>query len=265
MDEVYITGSRGFLGSNLVKRLDDSVAAFYAIPHERIQETEIGKFDKFFFLSAYGNLHHQQDDNEIVKANISDLIHVLKQIDWKAGFKSFVYVSTSSVRLKRQTMYSRTKRSAEEILLAYAEKYNAPIAIVRPYSVTGVGEQSEHLIPKLIRSCLYGEKIDFVKRPVHDFIDVQDVIDGILNLSSHKAKGFFELGTGRGYTNQQVLEIVEKVTGKKANINVIDSMRDYDNEDWICGNYMARKWGWLPKISLEESITKMVAKEKQNA
>lgn len=253
MKATYLTGL-GFLGSHLA----DKLGIFSPIPHAQISTIKLDHFNRFFFLSTYGNLHHQTDTNSIIKANVLDLISILNQVDFTQGFESFVFVSSSSVRLKRQTMYSRTKKAAEEILLSYMEKYDAPICIIRPFSITGVGEQKDHLIPKLIDSCLHGTKMDFVAEPVHDWIDVDDVAEGIINLSKHRAKGIFELGSGVSYSNDQVRLLVEKVTGKRANITLVSKLRDYDTTDWVSANFRSRSFGWLPKKSLEQSIIEMV-------
>ncbi len=248
----YCTGSSGFIGSHLSKKLD-----IIGIPHEKISTTTLKDFDKFFFLSSYGNMAFHTEDEKIIKANITDLVDTILSAS-KLKFNSFVYLSTSSVKLENQTMYSRTKKAGEEILLSFMEKYHLPIAIIRPFSVTGVGEQKEHLIPTLIRSCYTGEQVNFVQEPVHDFIDVEDVVDGILNLSSNSARGIFELGSGKQYSNAQVLDIVERVTGKKANINFVPSLRPYDNENWVSTNFKSRGWGWSVKKTLEDSVAEMV-------
>lgn len=246
----YITGSRGFLGSHLLPRLKGEVIA---IPHDQIQSTRLKPFDYFFFLSAYGNLVSHQDDDLIYKANVEDLMHVLSQAKG-FKFKSFVYVSTSSVMLKTQTTYSRTKKAAEELLLAFMEKHDVPVCIIRPFSVTGVGEQKEHLIPTLLEAAKTGKLVNFVPNPTHDWIDVDDVCEGIISLVNHGARGVFQLGTGKETTNQEVLGIVEKVTGKKVNTNLVDSLRSYDATGWVSNNYKARGYGWFPKVKLEESI-----------
>ena len=251
----YITGSHGFLGTHLLQALKGREIT--PIPHTKIKTTKLKLFDNFFFLSAYGNMYPHKNDKKIIQANVSDLIKIVLQVDGQP-FNSFVYMSTSSVKLPKQTMYSRTKRASEEILLSFAEKYHKPFCIIRPYSITGVGEQKEHLIPTLIRSCLEEEQVNFVPDPVHDFIDVDDVAAGIVNLSSHHARGIFELGSGRKHTNRQVLEIVEAVTGKKANINIVGQLRLYDNEDWVSSNFRARSYGWLPQKTLEQSIVEQV-------
>ena len=250
----YVTGSSGFVGRHLTERLDN----FVAIPHEKIQTFKYKPFKKFFFLSSYGNMATHTEDDLIIKANVSDLIHVVTNTNWENGIESFVYISTSSVTRKVQTMYSRVKKASEEILLSFMEKYNAPICIIRPFSITGVGEQKEHLIPKLIDSCLNGTPMPFDPDPVHDFIDVEDMVNGILTLSGKHTKGIFELGTGQGYSNQLVKQIVEKVTGKKANVHIVKNLRSYDSVDWVSRNFSARQHGWQPIKSLEQSIKEMV-------
>jgi len=251
----FLTGASGFVGTHIVK----AVSPITPIPHERIDVTKLSNFpvDNFYFLSSYGNIWGQDDIHETIKANVLDLIHILEECR-RYQFKSFIYASTSSVKLDYQTPYSRSKKAAEEILLAYMEKYKLPIAIIRPFSITGVGEQKEHLIPKLIHSCMTGELMNFVPHATHDYIDVQDVVAAMLQLSKKSVHGIFELGWGNLVTNQEVLELVEKVTRKKANINVVESLRPYDNKDWFSTNYKMRSWGWLPKIELKESIKQMV-------
>jgi nucleoside-diphosphate-sugar epimerase len=100
--------------------------------------------------------------------------------------------------------------------------------------------------------------MNFVPNATHDFIDVEDVVEAIINLSSVSARGIFEVGWGVTYTNQEVLALVEKVIKKRANVTYVDSMRPYDNFQWRTTNYKARSWGWLPKVTLEDTIKKMV-------
>lgn len=259
----YITGANGFIGKKLLNRLPELIA----IPHQDIIATDWSKATKIFFLSTYGNLASHNNSDDILRANIIDLCFVLSSVNWEK-IESFVFLSTSSVKLKRQTMYSRTKKAGEELLLSYMEKYNAPITIVRPLSVTGVGEQKEHLIPTLIKSAITGDEMPFVAEPTHDFINVDDLVEGVLNLSSNQAKGIFELGTGKSVSNLDVFTLVKReavANGfSQPNIKLVKSLRDYDNEKWVCENFKARGWGWLPIKSLELSIKEMFHDIRQN-
>lgn len=243
----YLTGGNGFVGQALLKKIDA-----ISIPHQEIDTFELKDFDKLIFCSAYGNMSDHTDDFLTIKANILDLITLLTQAV-KLKFKSFVYISTSSVKLPVQTMYSRTKKAGEEICLAFMEKYKLPITIIRPYSVCGVGEQEKHLIPVLIKAALNDTPVNLCEG-THDFIDIDDLTNGILNLSNHKASGIYELGTGISTPNSKVLEIVEFVTQKKLNATKVEQLRRYDNPNWVCEDFKAREYGWIPKKSLIQSI-----------
>jgi nucleoside-diphosphate-sugar epimerase len=251
----YGTGMSGFLGKCLDSRIEVK-----AIPHQEIGAVKLTDVDNFYFLSSYGNMAHHFNDEMVAKANIGDLITVTSAIKW-GDIQSFIFISTSSVKRRIQTFYSRTKKAAEELLLAYMEKYNAPISILRPLSITGVGEQDKHLIPTLIRSCLYGEEMPFVAEPTHDYIDVTDVVSAITRLSSMRVRGIYEAGTGRSYTNQQVKDIVEEVTGKKANVSLVSNMRSYDGGEWVSTNFRLRQLGWEPKKDLHQIVEEMVHEE----
>lgn len=243
---VSITGASGFIGSHLMKRLNKEFVAPRVIAHEDIIR---GNFecDILFFLSTYGNMAHHGNHYAVIHANVMD---VIRAISWSP--KWLLFMSSSSVNLPVQTPYSRSKRAAEEILQAVPLLKSC---IVRPYSVTGVGEQKEHLIPTLIRSCMEGTPMDFDASPVHDFVDVEDVVDGLVTLADQEFTGIIEFGNGIAYSNQDVRELVEKVCSSKANIQSHLRLRAYDNTSWYCREHHPL---WKPKKSLEMSVHEMV-------
>lgn len=223
-----------------------------AIPHEWLSTFKFSPFRRFFFLSTYGNMSTHTDADKILKANVHDLRDVLMGIQ---DCETFIYLSSSSVNLPVQTIYSRAKVAAEEIIKAS----KVPHCIIRPFSCIGVGEQKEHLIPTLIRSCMEGTQMDFVPSATHDYVDVQDVCDGLIVMADNKTQGTYEFGTCIPRTNDEVRILVEQATGKKASIKVVEKMRSYDNQEWACCDSRAWERGWHPKKTLEQSILEMVS------
>jgi nucleoside-diphosphate-sugar epimerase len=237
----YVSGANGFIGKHLMARLPDAIA----IPHAQLATYQFQKPFRMFFLSTYGNMHDHDDKNEIFKANVFDLFHVLRQEpEW------ILYTSSSSVDLPVQTTYSMAKRTAEEALRT------VPSCVVRLFSVTGVGEQPQHLIPTLIRSCMTGLAMELVPDATHDFVDVKDVVEVIGYLSRHEHTGLFEVGNGFAITNDEVRCMVEDVCGHKANVFMVHKVRDYDNAEWFSRNpvTMLKK-----RKTLRKSIEEMVA------
>ncbi len=247
MIDIIVTGASGFIGRHLMDKLDGN-----PLGHEEIIPYKAYDGSKIFFLSTYGNMSHHDNHGMMVKANVRDLMTII------SVFSGWVcYMSSSSVNLPVQTPYSRTKRAAEEILQSLPELKSC---IIRPYSVTGVGEQREHLIPTLIRSCMEGEPMDFVPDATHDYVDVDDVVSGMMILSKIEACGIYEFGNGTAVTNEEVRRLVQEITGKKANIRkVLVSLRDYDDQNWCCGTTNDY---WKSTKSLKQSITEMVEEYK---
>lgn len=262
MIDNYVTGANGFIGKHLMSKLTGETVA---VPHSDIFKLRPLLFRKFFFLSTYGNMIHHGSRKHILASNVVHLAFLLDALLDDSAFESFVFVSSSSVNLPVQTPYSRAKRAAEEMILASG----IPACIVRPYSVTGVGEQLEHLIPTLIRSCFKGEPMKLVLSklglgPTHDFVDVEDVVNGLIALADNRATGVFEFGSGTSWTNGDVLNLVEEICERKANVKIVESLREYDNPNWRCDNYEARKFGWAPKKTLAHSIQEMVEAYKRD-
>lgn len=262
-----ISGSRGFLGSRLALHLINKGEQVRSIPRDLLYNyydlkkyLESEKPDVIVHLAAWGNHSTQTDLDKIVASNIGCTTTLL-QASKNVNFKAFINTSTSSVYLPRQTFYSASKQATENICHAFFQEHNKPIISIRPASITGSGEQETHLIPTLIRSCLYEEEIPFVSEPTHDFIDVRDFVSAIetivKNISISKGK-VFNISNNKSYSNEEVKNIIEKITGRKALINRVASLRSYDHLDWKIDNSELLKLGWKPKYSLEKSIRFMV-------
>jgi len=260
-----VSGSRGFLGSGLTAQLERSSQE--VIRGDRLCEY-VPKVDRVVDLAAYGNTSgHAGDIYEIYRANVMRPINLIKAIQAASpDCKSIIFTSSSSVLIDKQTHYSLSKQLLEKMATKFAEELHLPIVVIRPSTVTGLGEAAARLIPKLIDSCLNGTEMPFVTAPTHDYVDVRDVVSAIL-LLSQGARGLagrvFNVSSNVCTTNQEVLEIVEAITGKKANVKLVKSMRPYDNDKWVVDNGEMLKLGWKPEIGLAQSIQGMVEYERQ--
>ncbi len=249
-----VRGGNSFIGKAFLKQYPDSILMprpFVETPDAAAQFLAENKHDAIINFSTYGNYYHQTDHNLTWTVNVK----TPTILSMCAGRKPFINFSTSSVLLQKQTDYSLSKIAAENIL-----KQNGGTSI-RPSTVIGVGEQSHHLIPTLIRSCLLGEKMPFVPTPTHDFIDVDMVVKAIpFCLYLEEA---INVSSGITHTNEQVRKLVEHITGKKANVEIVDRLRDYDTKHWLVDNSRLRELGFSPSKTLLQTIEEMVDDAKQ--
>lgn len=257
-----ISGINGFIGKHLADYLFKKGHKVTGIPRGLLLDPkgledfiEEANPDYIFHLATAGNIYGEHNDDEVFIANIFGAYNLLASIR-NREIKGFINISTSSVNLY-PTMYSATKLSAEHLCEAVSLKYNKPIATIRPYTIFGIGEQEKHLIPTIINSIKTQKEMDFVAGPVHDYVYVSDLVEAIWLVAqdADKYKGVaIDVGSGDQYTNQEVLTILEGLSGTKANIKVVDEMREYDTLKWSADTKIIEEIGWSPKISLAEGL-----------
>lgn len=275
-----IVGAYGFLGSNLRQYLKDQGKEVVTLPVEMLMD--INSMHQFlldqgeyhiYYLAAYGNLHGQSDIQEIYRAIVIKLLNVLEATQ-NTQCEGFVTTGTTSEYgnklepmkedqlLEPRTFYAAAKAAATHLAQAWAIQNNFPIVVFRPASITGVGEQPIHLIPTLIRSCMFKEAIPFVSEPMHDYINVKDVCSAISILAEkaqdHKGE-IFNVGSGVETSNRAVLEMIEAITGEKAVVNKAVKLNPQNISDvWIADSTKMQSLGWKPQVSLFENLKQMV-------
>lgn len=221
----YVTGANGFIGSHLCHYLNQR--GDFVVKHDRFNggfDNMIGA-DAIIHLHSYGNHYSQNDNALIVRENILFFIDLVNKAVEK-GVKAIYNVSSSSVHLKNQTVYSASKMASEAILIHHQLLFDSAVN-VRPYSIFGEGESEHRFIPTVIRCLNSGDKMNLVFEPRHDWIHVSSFIDLMM-------LGETECGSGYSYSNIEVVKMLEEISGKTLNYNRVDSMRSYDCEDWVC-------------------------------
>lgn len=264
---ILITGSHGFIGSALKHHLTDQGHEIQGLDRHLLYAPHAlqGLLTAFnphgiIHTASYGNLASQIEPHDIVVANVL-LLHTLLEASKTVPYQFFLNFSSSSVTLPTQTLYAQTKAMGEQVSTFFARVYDKPIVNIRPYSVTGVGEHPEHLIPTLIRAAYSGEVIQFAPTPVHDFIDISDfctAIDTVIANIASLVGVPIDIGTGSMTTNSKVLDLVESTTQRKINVQEVTQFRTYDTKYWRANPVQLFRHNWTPKKDIRQIIKEMV-------
>ena len=198
--------------------------------------------------------------------------------------KTFIFSSTCAVygfpvktpvtedeTIKPVSVYGASKRMFEEILGWYETLYGMRIGILRYFNASGalrdgsLGEihtPETHIIPIAIDVALGNQK-EFIlygndyETPdgtcIRDYIHVLDLADAhilaALRLQSGGESFTVNLGVGTGYSNLEILSMIEEVTGKKIPYAVYPR-RSGDPAKIFADNKKAKELlGWSPKYS----------------
>jgi nucleoside-diphosphate-sugar epimerase len=262
-----LTGYNGWIAQNLERKLRQYEYSVIGMPRDILYNPSdmehflsLNKPAFIIHTAAYGNKFDQKNVEMTIDANILALINLL-HMSLNLKYTGFINFSSSSVMLPYETYYSATKAAGERLVRAFVNRYDKPVINVRPFTVIGKGEHSDHLIPKLLESCKTGVEIPFDPEPVHDFIDIEDFCEAIVTLMQYttQLKGqTIDIGTGVSTTNRAILELAEAVTGGKTAVHVKTGLRPYDTTNWVANPATMKAINWTPKKTIEDSIREMI-------
>lgn len=183
--------------------------------------------------------------------------------------------------------YGKTKSIIEDVLEDYDKAYSLKSICLRYFNVAGadsktrIGEWHEpetHLIPNILKSIfevektfeIFGTDYDTPDGTcIRDYVNVEDLADAhrlaYLYLKEKNISDCFNLGTEFGSSVKEVFSSVEKITGKKINVEILDR-RAGDAAILLANSKKAKEiLKWQPKRTLEDSIkTAFLWEQKKN-
>ncbi len=160
-----------------------------------------------------------------------------------------------------RNMYEATKGMATLLCEGFAKTYNKPITVVRPFSVYGKYEKSHRFIPTLIKS--FKNKLPItISEGVHDFIYIDDFIEGLFKIINYENDGFdiVNIGTGNSYSNKYVYELVYEIFRYDIpNESSKVPLRSFDSLSWQADiDKLTHKYLHQNKYSLKQGLTKII-------
>ncbi|MEK7502705.1 MAG: UDP-glucose 4-epimerase GalE [Patescibacteria group bacterium] len=137
--------------------------------------------------------------------------------------------------------YGKTKLETEEYLITL-NKSNPSVGFVslRYFNASGaaldgsMGEDHDpetHIIPLAIKSLISGSEFNLYGTDydtsdgtcIRDYIHVIDLVEAhiiaLKELDKNSKASFYNVGTGKGVSNKEVIDMIEEVSGKKLKIN----------------------------------------------
>jgi len=171
--------------------------------------------------------------------------------------------------------YGETKLVVEHMLSWANKAYDLKSISIRYFNASGAAldgsigsdpPDESHLIPNVLHAAIEGREFTIFGGDydtpdgtcVRDYIHVLDLADNhtlALKALHNGAEGnIFNAGTGRGYSNKEVVEMVKKVTGRDLKVK-IGPRRPGDAAKLVASiDKIKQGLGWTPKYGLKEIV-----------
>ena len=292
ISRICITGSNGFIGQNLIRRLlsyskYEITAVVRTIPaadcldginyykdtgntEDLICFFEKNKFDAVIHLaSLYLKEHESSQLRELVESNIIFGIRLL-EASVKAGVKFFINTGTfwqhyQNEKYSPVNLYSATKQAFEDIAKYYIETSNLYFVNLKINDTFGPNDTRKKIVNLLLN---VGINETLKMSPGEQMIDIlyiDDVVEGFNKLLIQIEEDYpnkkyvgksFALHSNEIVKLKDFVRIFESVIGKELNIEwgALPYRKREVMVPWIGGEAVN---DWHPNVSLECGIRKL--------
>ena len=273
MTKILVTGSRGFIGKEVIKKLNKSDLVTDSIDSKRIDLKnieEVMKLNKSDLVIHLGGktkkgLVWEEYFNNNVLGTLNILEYcVIKKIKTMIFVSSYIYGNPKYLPINEEhpiqphNLYTKSKYLAEQLCEFYAKNSDLNIIILRPFNIFGKTLPEGFLISNLLKSIQMNKKITiFNKDSKRDFLHIDDFVDIILKIKDYNFKfEIFNIGSGKSYSFNQVIEKIEKISIEKLDLEYKENKENFIGEIMADISKINNKIKWYPKISFDEGLQK---------
>lgn len=283
--KVLITGSDGFIGSVLIKRLksDDNFNIYCISRNEKkrksgyyiadIQEYDFVKkiadvvpvCDSIIHLAASTDM---QDGYANIATNCLGTYNICRLANlWKAS--KVIYMSslpiigqpiklpiTEEHEINPQSIYHVSKYTGEEIVRVGCNKKVRTI-ILRIPSPIGVGMNMNTFLPDVLKRCIENENVVLYGKGSRkqNYVDVRDVADAIIGALCYSESNIFNIAGKEAVSNLTLAEKCKYITNSASEILFSDMEDKEEGYIWdVSFERAERELAYNPKFTLDESI-----------
>ena len=279
LSKTILFGGSGFLGPIILERYPEIVSVGRTQPPPEVKNKHIHfeslddlsvldelDFDKVIFLIGNSN-HHQINQSGMMGLDynvipIKKALHYLKRRKLKKfiAFTTILLYDVDKLKLPADESqpinpylndYVFSKYLQEEVMKFYKEVPSIAVRLSNIYGPTRLVRPD--LVPTLMQGVLSSRETEVWSiKPERDLIYAKDAADAVAVLLETDYKGHVNLGAGESRSIGEVVEIIEKLSGKK--IKVLDVPVTGPMKFVTDISLITKLTGWKPKYSLEGGL-----------
>jgi nucleoside-diphosphate-sugar epimerase len=182
-----------------------------------------------------------------------------------AGIKHFVHISSIFAELDRNSpfysIYSLSKKHAEDILTLYSSKTQLPLTIIRPSQIYGVGKtfrKHQPFLFTIIDKAENNEEISFYgsNDALRNFIHVEDVANVVATIVKMKLEGIYSCVNPQNVSYSEIAKAAIIAFESKSVVKFIEERPDIPSTMFPANDQLFRLINYYPQISISDGMKK---------
>lgn len=280
MKNILVTGSSGFIGRQLTVALRDSGCSVLELGRDTGDIADTSTLERFYDVPVDFVFHLAgrtyvpdawREPAEFQRVNVNGAVNVLELCRERkiplTYISAYLYGIPASLpikesdRIEPNNPYALSKHLAESLCNFYADYYDVPITIIRPFNIYGKGQKPNFLIPEIIAQVKAGKPIHVMDlMPRRDYLYLDDLIAGLLcTLSAQPGCRTYNLGYGSSMSVREIIDIIQSAAGTALEVVCENRTRINEIPDVYADiSKAAREMAWRPRVSFLEGVRKLL-------
>lgn len=276
MGKILVTGSSGFIGTQIVKRLHklEVITDSHNSEHIDLQNRdEVMELESTDLVIHLGGKTPQKELGweEYFKNNVIGTLNVLEYCIQKK-IKKMIYVSSyvygnpkycpidENHPVNPHNAYTESKYLGERLCEFYCNRTDLNLIILRPFNIFGESLRDGFMITNLINSVKTGKKLTVTnKDSKRDFLYIDDFVDLILKIKDYDFKfQIFNVGSGVSYSFEDIIKKIEVMTSKKIELEYNENRAIFIDDIRADISKIKNEIRWEPRIKFDEGLCKIL-------
>jgi UDP-2-acetamido-2,6-beta-L-arabino-hexul-4-ose reductase len=233
MKTVLVTGAKGFIGKNLIVRLQElnniKIKSFDKEEDMDTLKKFLGETDFIFHLAGVNRPENVEEFKEVNLGLTKNIINLLEEMD-----KKIPVVITSSIQAELDNPYGKSKKMAEDELIKYSKKNRVPMYIYRLPNV--FGKWSKPNYNSVVSTFCYNisHNLDIMisnSEKELELVYIDDVVDEFVSLLSNKVenieKRFYKINRAFKITLGELADRIYQIRDMRKTLIVPDLSDDF--------------------------------------
>src|SRR6476646_8122143 len=274
MSRVLVTGASGFIGTHLVPRL--RAAGHEVLPMSRTsgEVSDAATWKAYPAADAVVHLAARSfvpdswaAPSAFLRTNVLGTVEAIEYC--RAHGASLVFPSSymyghaaeqpipESAPVVAKNPYALSKKIAEDACEFFADRFDLPITILRPFNIYGPGQSDAFLVPTIVNQVRAGREIRVKDlEPRRDYVYVIDVVEAMMTaMASPRGFQVFNIGSGTSHSVAELIRIVQEVWGTNLPVRSDGERRPDEIMDTVADISRAeRHLSWRPRFTLRQGL-----------